>query len=451
MFKIIKRESGWWHIFNSNSKEVNISDFEAVLDNVAQTFIIQNLNGANTPKLAVSITDIIVIDETDGSVEETFATVEELKVRLTALGYTPYLGAGNADSITGLIQEGTNVTITGSGTLADPYIINASGGSSTTPTLQEVTDEGNTITDGTDTAILSYHEIKVYDSINDSVIRKDELAVSNATDYTQITAGGILVSDISVTDYATLYRDRIQVNSVDYPLPTGASSQIATLADITGGVSDGDKGDITVSSSGTVWTIDSGLDATKIADGSVSNTEFQRLDGVTGNIQTQIDSKADKSTSAYSIKANNTASTANETEFTFRQSGLSVYSGTITWTGTTAPSGVESHTFNWQQIGNVVQLNLNLHYGTAGNGLNAVAITLPSGLPDPVRPTGFTGASERLYIGSGRLAPSDTGVLTTGGECFVRRNSADNGFELVISQTAGNHKIAQLTIEYFTS
>ena len=33
-----------------------------------------------------------------------------------------------------------------------------------------------------------------------------------------------------------------------------------------------------------------GIDATKIADASVSNTEFQRLNGVTSNIQTQIDS-----------------------------------------------------------------------------------------------------------------------------------------------------------------
>lgn len=31
------------------------------------------------------------------------------------------------------------------------------------------------------------------------------------------------------------------------------------------------------------------IDATKIADGSVSNTEFQYLDGLTGNIQDQID------------------------------------------------------------------------------------------------------------------------------------------------------------------
>jgi len=141
-FYIIKRTSGWWHIFNNGSKEVNISDFQAVLDGVNQTFIIQNLNGANTPQVAVGILDIIVIDETDASIEETFANVEDLKVRLTALGYTPYLGAGNADAITGLIQEGTNVTITGSGTLADPYVISASGGG-TTPNLTEVLAEGD--------------------------------------------------------------------------------------------------------------------------------------------------------------------------------------------------------------------------------------------------------------------------------------------------------------------
>jgi len=141
IFYIIKRASGWWHLFNNGSKEVNISDFQAVLDGVNQTFIIQNLNGANTPQIPVSILDIIVIDETDASTEETFANVELLKVRLTALGYTPYLGAGNADAITGLIQEGTNITITGSGTLADPYIINSSGGGAT-PDLEAVLGVG---------------------------------------------------------------------------------------------------------------------------------------------------------------------------------------------------------------------------------------------------------------------------------------------------------------------
>jgi hypothetical protein len=40
--------------------------------------------------------------------------------------------------------------------------------------------------------------------------------------------------------------------------------------------------------------VSSGIDASKIGDGSVSNTEFQRLNGLTGDIQTQLDAKADQ-------------------------------------------------------------------------------------------------------------------------------------------------------------
>ena len=92
MFKIIKKGGGnFWHNFNNGSKEVNLSDWEIVLDSVNQTVSLQMLNGANVPINSVFISDILIIDETDGSVEETFVSVEALRIRLVELNYTPYI------------------------------------------------------------------------------------------------------------------------------------------------------------------------------------------------------------------------------------------------------------------------------------------------------------------------------------------------------------------------
>lgn len=99
----------------------------------------------------------------------------------------------------------------------------------------------------------------------------------------------------AISDLSEAVDDRVAallVAGSNVTLTYNAAAGTLTIASTGGaGVSDGDKGDISVSSGGAVWTVDNGLDAAKIADGTVSNAEFQQLNGVTSPLQTQIDGK----------------------------------------------------------------------------------------------------------------------------------------------------------------
>ena len=138
MFKIIKKGSGnFWHNFNNGSKEVNLSDWEIVLDSVSQTVSLQMLNGANVPNNSVIISDVVVNDETDGSIEETFGSVSILRTRLIELNYTPYI------VLNGFVPEAPIDGLTYG--RKDAEWVEVSGGGSV-GTLQQVTDNGNTTT-----------------------------------------------------------------------------------------------------------------------------------------------------------------------------------------------------------------------------------------------------------------------------------------------------------------
>lgn len=153
--------------------------------------------------------------------------------------------------------------------------------------------------------------------------------------------------------------------------------------------------------------------------------------------------------SAFTILANNTNASAVPTEQVYIDVAEQTYSGTITWS-TTAPTTILSNTYQWQQVGSLVTVRLSLSYSTAGTNVT-VTIPLPTDLPTPLSPTGFTGASDILYYGIGMFNTTTTTVATTARNTFLKRNSTNTGYEFIITAgTAISIRVVHLTLQYFT-
>ena len=182
-----------------------------------------------------------------------------------------------------------------------------------------------------------------------------------------------------------------------------------------------------------------------------SLTELTYLKGVTSAVQTQLDLKATKLMAANTIRVNNTAVAANAQEVVYKSFGQQVYTGTITWTGTTAPSGATNFSYNWNQINNLVTLKITLNYATVGSVLTAVLMTLPSDCPNPLKPTGYTAGNNNLYTGIGIISVSVSAIPATAARVVLKSNSANNGFEISANATSAGYSNVDITIQYFTS
>jgi hypothetical protein len=157
-----------------------------------------------------------------------------------------------------------------------------------------------------------------------------------------------------------------------------------------------------------------------------------------------------KQLAAYSFQANGTSAAANGTATYFKDTS-GTYSGTIAWTGTTAPSGATNHSYRWTRIGKQVTLNVNLVYATNGGALTALVFDLPGDCPTPSEPAGLTAASQNMYPVLMWTSTSTNTLSAASQRGFLRNNSGNNGYEIVCNFTTHACNSSYVTLTYWTN
>ncbi len=151
---------------------------------------------------------------------------------------------------------------------------------------------------------------------------------------------------------------------------------------------------------------------------------------------------------AYSIPANNTSGAAGAANLTYEDLGIQSYTGTPTWDGT-PPATIANAQFQWRQIGKVVEMWLWMDYTTAGTTNTTVDFPVPTGLPNPIEPTGRTSTNSIVATGIARVATNAAPTPNTLKPLYFIRTGT-LAYKFTASLPSGNYKSADLYISYLT-
>ena len=121
-------------------------------------------------------------------------------------------------------------------------------------------------------------------------------------------------------------------------------------------------------------------------------------------------------------------------------SASKAFTDSIFFTGTTAPSGATSHTYQWSQRGKVVNYRFHLKFTTGGTSITQVNFSLPSDMPIPSMPSSITGntGGEIISIGSLNFGVTETQINASSNAFVVRGNLArSKRFQINTSSQTG--------------
>lgn len=91
-----------------------------------------------------------------------------------------------------------------------------------------------------------------------------------------------------------------------------------------------------------------------------------------------------------------------------------VFSGTITWTGTTAPSGTATTRYSWTRVGKIVFFHFRFSWTVAGTSLTVAQWIFPNDFPIPDITTGQDPGEIYSFVSGGGAGADGLGGINAG-------------------------------------